>query len=95
MKKEEMKDWEPSGIDSTNEEGMLEQLGVSMNIALGKFNENLEAVEDPMNAEPEFFYIVAANIVHKFVIGGPQIQAMDDFIASLSEEQDYEYKRGW
>ncbi len=84
---EAMKDWKLIGLDDTNEEGIVEQLGVNMNIALTAQFDKYEK-NDP---EPDsFIYIVINNEVHPFITGGPQVQALDDFIHSLIREQDYD-----
>lgn len=85
MKQEEMKNWEPLGIDSTNEEGMLEQMNVNVGIALNEDNRRHEAGE----YEPQFIYIAVNDEIHKFLLGGPQVAGLDAFIEMICKENGY------
>lgn len=92
----EVADWALCGIDSSNEEGMLEQLGVNINIALELDNEAYEAMADILDGDcasdynPSFIYIVANNEIHKFLLGGPQATAICCFIDHIAEENGYD-----
>ena len=74
-------------LDSYNEAAALQQLLEALNDALDANNERFERNAD--SAYYEQFTVTVGGVQTAFVLGGPQTQALCEFIQHIADENFY------
>ena len=74
-------------LNSYSEAAALQQLLQAANAALDAENQRIEADSD--DAYREQFTITIAGVQTAFILGGPQYQALTEFIQSIAAENFY------